>query len=45
MIQAAAKNGWVDGERVMMESLMSIRRAGAGMILTYFAKDAAKLLT
>jgi porphobilinogen synthase len=44
MIQAAAKNGWVDGERVMMESLMSIRRAGAGMILTYFAKDAAKLL-
>jgi porphobilinogen synthase len=44
MIQAAAKNGWVDGERVMMESLTSIRRAGAGMILTYFAKDAAKLL-
>jgi porphobilinogen synthase len=45
MIQAAAKNGWVDGERVMMESLMSIRRAGACMILTYFAKDAGKLLT
>jgi porphobilinogen synthase len=44
MIQAAAKNGWVDGERVMMESLLSIRRAGAGIILTYFAKDAAKLL-
>jgi porphobilinogen synthase len=44
MIQAGAKNGWVDGERVMMESLTSIRRAGAGMILTYFAKDAAKLL-
>jgi porphobilinogen synthase len=44
MIQAAAKNGWVDGERVMMESLTSIRRAGAGMILTYFAKDAAKRL-
>jgi len=44
MIQAAAKNGWVDGERIMMESLTSIRRAGAGMILTYFAKDAAKLL-
>jgi len=44
MIQAAAKNGWMDGERVMMESLTSIRRAGAGMILTYFAKDAAKLL-
>jgi porphobilinogen synthase len=44
MIQAAAKNGWVDGERIMMESLTSIRRAGAGMVLTYFAKDAAKLL-
>ena len=44
MIQAAAKNGWVDGERVMMESLLSIRRAGASMILTYFAKDAAKVL-
>jgi porphobilinogen synthase len=44
MIQAAAKNGWVDGERVMMESLLSIRRAGAGIILTYFAKDAARLL-
>jgi porphobilinogen synthase len=45
MIQAAAKNGWVDGERVMMESLLSIRRAGASMILTYFAKDAAKLIS
>jgi porphobilinogen synthase len=44
MIQAAAKNGWIDGERVMMESLISIRRAGAGTILTYFAKDAAKIL-
>jgi porphobilinogen synthase len=44
MIQAAAKNGWVDGERVMMESLISIRRAGADFVLTYFAKDAAKLL-
>jgi porphobilinogen synthase len=44
MIQAAAKNGWVDGERVMMESLTSIKRAGADMILTYFAKHAAKLL-
>ena len=42
MIQAAAKNGWIDGERVMMESLLSIRRAGADFILTYFAKDAAK---
>ena len=44
MIQAAAQNGWLDRERVMMESLVSIRRAGAGTILTYFAKDAAKLI-
>jgi porphobilinogen synthase len=44
MIQAAAKNGWVDGERVMMESLTSIKRAGADLILTYFAKDAANQL-
>src|SRR5712672_765054 len=44
MIQAAARNGWVDGDRVMMESLLSIKRAGASMILTYYAKEAAKLL-
>jgi porphobilinogen synthase len=44
MIQAAAQNGWLDRERVMMESLVSIRRAGAGTILTYFAKDAARLV-
>jgi porphobilinogen synthase len=44
MIQAASKNGWIDGERVMMESLLSIRRAGADFILTYFAKEAAKKL-
>jgi porphobilinogen synthase len=44
MIQAAAQNGWLDRERVIMESLLSIRRAGAGIILTYFAKDAAKAL-
>jgi porphobilinogen synthase len=44
MIEAAARNGWIDRDRVMMESLLSIRRAGASMILTYFAKDAAKLL-
>ncbi len=44
MIEAAARNNWIDRERVMMESLISIRRAGASMILTYFAKDAAKLL-
>jgi len=44
MIQAAAKNGWVDGPRIMLESLTSIKRAGADVILTYFAKDAAKAL-
>lgn len=44
MIKAAAANGWVDGDKVMMESLMGIKRAGADIILTYFAKDAAKLL-
>jgi porphobilinogen synthase len=45
MIQAAAANNWIDRERVMMESLISIRRAGASLILTYFAKDAARLLS
>jgi len=44
MIRAAAEKGWIDGERAMMESLMSIKRAGAGMILTYFAREAAYLL-
>jgi porphobilinogen synthase len=44
MIKAAGQNGWVDEARVMMEVLLSIRRAGADMILTYFAKDAARLL-
>ncbi|HDZ23300.1 MAG TPA: porphobilinogen synthase, partial [Desulfobacteraceae bacterium] len=44
MVKAAAMNGWVDGERVMMESLTSIKRAGADLILTYFAKEAAGLL-
>jgi len=44
MIEAAARNGWIERERVMMESLLSIRRAGASIILTYFAKDAARLL-
>ncbi|HEB30216.1 MAG TPA: porphobilinogen synthase [Spirochaetes bacterium] len=43
-VKAAHGNGWVDGERMMMEILLSIRRAGADIILTYFAKDAAKLL-
>ena len=45
MIKAAAQNGWLDGERAMMESLMAIKRAGANVILTYFAKEAARLLT
>ncbi len=44
MIEAAARNNWIDRDRVMMESLTSIRRAGASIILTYYAKDAAKLL-
>jgi len=45
MIEAAARNGWIERERVMMESLLSIRRAGASIILTYYAKDAARLLS
>jgi len=45
MIKAAGKMGWVDEERVMMEVLTSIKRAGADMILTYFAKTAAKVLS
>jgi porphobilinogen synthase len=44
MIKAAAQNGWIDHDRVMLESLLSIQRAGASIILTYFAKEAAKLL-
>ncbi|MCP3678508.1 MAG: porphobilinogen synthase [Deltaproteobacteria bacterium] len=44
MIKAADKMGWMDGERSMMESLLSIKRAGADMILTYFAKEAARVL-
>jgi len=44
MIEAAARNNWIDRERVMLESLTSIRRAGASIIVTYYAKDAAKLL-
>jgi porphobilinogen synthase len=44
MIMAAANNGWIDAERAMMESLTSIRRAGADFMLTYFAKPAARLL-
>ena len=44
MIKAAGQAGWLDESRAMMESLLAIKRAGADMILTYFAKDAAKLL-
>ena len=44
MIKAASERGWIDGERVMMESLIGIRRAGADIIITYFANDVARLL-
>src|SRR6266446_3048786 len=44
MIEAAARNGWIERDRVMMESLQSIRRAGASIIVTYYAKEAARLL-
>lgn len=44
MIKAAAERGWIDGERVMMESLLAIVRAGADMVITYFALDAAAVL-
>jgi porphobilinogen synthase len=44
MLHAAIRNGWLDRDRVVLESLTSIRRAGAQLILTYFAKDAARLL-
>ncbi|MBC8177142.1 MAG: porphobilinogen synthase [Desulfobacteraceae bacterium] len=44
MVKAADERGWIDGERVMMEMLISIKRAGSDLILTYFAKEAAKRL-
>lgn len=44
MIQAAAQNGWIDGERVMMETLLNFKRAGASGIITYFAETAAQKL-
>jgi porphobilinogen synthase len=44
MIQAAGERGWIDRERVMMDSLVAIRRAGADVIITYFAREAAALL-
>jgi porphobilinogen synthase len=43
MIEAAARNGWIDRERIIMETLLSIHRAGADIILTYFAKDVARM--
>jgi porphobilinogen synthase len=44
MLKAAAQRGWLDEPRVMMESLIGIKRAGADMIITYYARDAARLL-
>jgi porphobilinogen synthase len=44
MIKAAEKMGWIDGPKVMLETLTAIKRAGADMILTYFAMEAAKEL-
>ena len=44
MIKAAAERGWIDEQRVMLETLTGIRRAGADIILTYYATEAAKLL-
>jgi porphobilinogen synthase len=44
MLKAAAKAGWLDYDRVMMETLIGIRRAGADLVITYHAKEAAKLL-
>ena len=44
MLKAAAANGWIDEQRAMMETLISIRRAGAEIIITYYARDAARLL-
>ena len=44
MIKAAAANGWLDHDAVMMESLLAFKRAGADGVLTYFARDVARLL-
>ena len=45
MVEAAAANGWVDRERVILESLLGIRRAGADAVLTYWATEVARTLT
>jgi porphobilinogen synthase len=44
MIKAAAQNGWIDERRAALESLIAIKRAGAGMIITYYAKEASRWL-
>jgi porphobilinogen synthase len=44
MIKAAAERGWIDEERVMLETLTSIKRAGADIIITYYAREAVKAL-
>jgi porphobilinogen synthase len=44
MVEAAAANGWIDRERVIIETLTSIRRAGAGVVLTYWATEVARRL-
>jgi porphobilinogen synthase len=44
MVKAAAEKGWIDGEKVMLETLTAIKRAGADVIITYFAKEAIKLI-
>ena len=44
MLKAAAARGWIDEQRAMMETLTSIRRAGADIIITYYAREAARLL-
>jgi porphobilinogen synthase len=44
MVKAAAEKGWIDGEKVMLESLLSMKRAGADIIISYFAKEVAKLI-
>ena len=45
MVKAAAQNGWIDGQAIMLEILHSIKRAGADFILTYHASEAARLLS
>jgi porphobilinogen synthase len=44
MLKAAARNGWIDEPRAVLETLTAIRRAGADIIITYYARDAARLL-